>query len=248
MQELGTVDLVVSACAITVAFAVRGATGFGASTIAIPVMAFALPVTLAVPLVSVLFALQALPLAVRNRNLIAWREVLHTVPSSLLGVALGLLVFANSAEALLVRGLGVVITLYALFGLCNSAAVLRVSARWRGPVAILTGLAGGSVGALYGAGAAPIYGMYLQSVALEKAVFRVTVSTMLLVPILARVLGYGGLGLYEAQVLQGLALLLPFMLIGTWLGDALMGNLDKSRFGTLVNTVLLLSGIGLLFK
>ena len=248
MHSLETAQLVVCAIAVTVAFVVRGATGFGASLVAIPIMAFALPLTLAVPLVSLLIAIQSVPIAVRNRSRIAWREVLHTLPSSLLGVALGLAVFARSGEKFLIVGLGVVIIVYALHGLARKAEPLIIAPRWRKSVAVVAGLVGGSIGALYGAGAAPIYGMYLNSLALSKAVFRVTVSTVMLIPIGARVIGYGGLGFYDADVIAAGALLLPFMVIGTWLGDALMAGLDKDRFGKLVSGVLLLSGVALVFK
>lgn len=245
---LGAWEIGVCAFAVTFAFAVRGATGFGASTVAIPMMAFALPVTLAVPVVSSLIVVTAVPQALRERRKIAWPEVLKAIPYSLLGVALGLAIFSNSGEAFLLRSLGVVIVVYGLVGLLAKGQTLEIRPGWRHGAAAVAGLTGGSVGAVYGAGSAPIYGMYLNSLNLEKTVFRVTVSTVMLVPIGARVFGYGGLGYFSADVLTLLVIALPFMFIGSKVGDSVLRGLDKARFGQLVSGVLVLSGIGLVVK
>jgi len=248
MGRLGAMEMLACAAAVTIAFAVRGATGFGASTVAIPLMAFALPVSLAVPVVSFLIIVSAVPQVLRERTRIAWAEVLHTLPFSVVGVAFGLAVFANSSDTFLLRSLGVVVIAYGLFGLLRKGRAPTVRPRWRTGLAAIAGLSGGILGVAYGAGSAPIYGMYLNSVNLEKTVFRVTVSAVMLVPISARVFGYAGLGYYSGDVLLGLAIALPFMFLGTWLGDLWLRGLDSDRFGRLVSWVLLLSGIGLVVK
>ncbi len=248
MGGLGLVELAVCIAAITVAFAVRGATGFGASTVAIPLMAFFLPISIAVPLVSCLIVVQAVPQVFRDPQLIAWREILKTLPFSLVGVVLGLLVFSQSGDEFLLHSLGAVITAYGLVGLLGNGQPVVIAPRWRNGAAALAGLGGGTLGAIYGAGSAPIYGIYLNSINLEQSVFRATVSAIMLVPIGARVLGYGGLGYYSPEVLAALAVSLPFMFVGSRLGDRWLRGLDTRQFGKLVSCVLLLSGVGLMLK
>jgi uncharacterized membrane protein YfcA len=248
MQGLGLPESAVCLAAITFAFAVRGATGFGASTVAIPLMAFVLPISLTVPLISCLIVVSAAPQALRDHERIAWREILKTLPFSLVGVVLGLLVFSHSGDEFLLRSLGAVIAVYGLIGLAGKGRVFQVAPRWRTGAAALAGLSGGALGAVYGAGSAPIYGIYLNSINLEQSVFRATVSAIMLVPIGARVLGYGGLGYYSAEVFAALAVSLPFMFVGSRLGDRWLRGLDKAQFGKLVSAVLLLSGLGLMLK
>ena len=94
----------------------------------------------------------------------------------------------------------------------------------------------------------PVYAMYMKSLRLDARVFRVSVTSVILFQLLARVAGYAGIGYYGDAVLMTLAAAAPFMLLGTWLGDALVNRVDQRHFGHLVSAVLLVSGLGLLLK
>lgn len=249
METLSAVQLVFCAMVVTTAFAVRGGTGFGASTVAIPLLAFAMPLPVAVPVISLLIIGNSVGLIAREWRHMAWRPVLATVPFSAIGVLLGLFVLLNVDEMYLLRTLGVIIVVYGLGGLITRERTGTPAPRWRSMLAATTGLTGGSLGALFGAGVGPIYAMYLNVLNLDKRVFRVSVSTVILFQLVFRVLGYAGLGYYaRSNVLLALVAAIPFMLVGTWLGDKVLRHLDKRRFGQVVSVLLVVSGSCLVIR
>lgn len=248
MEALNAVQLIFCAMVVTGAFAVRGGTGFGASTVAIPLLAFAMPLGIAVPVISLLIVWNSIALIARQWSHIAWRAVLSTVPFSLLGVGLGIYLLMQVEERYLLQALGVVIILYAVYGLTLADRVPAPGARWRPVLAATTGMAGGSLGALFGAGVGPIYAVYMNMLKLDSAVFRVSVTCVILFQVIARVCGYAGLGYYSGSVLVALAAAVPFMLLGSWLGDVVVRRLDPRRFGHVVSAVLVVSGAALVMR
>jgi len=248
MEMLSPLEIVFCAAVVTAAFAVRGGTGFGASTVAIPLLAFAMPLAVAVPVISLLIVWNSLSIVARGWSHIAWRAVLSTVPFSLAGVLIGLYVLLQVDEGILYRILGGVIVVYAVYGLTLADRAPLPPIGWRRALAAATGIAGGSLGALFGAGVGPIYAIYMNMLKLDSAVFRVSVTAVILFQLLIRVCGYAGLGYYRGSVLVALAVAVPFMLLGSWLGDAVVRRMDPRRFGHMVSAVLLVSGSCLLVR
>jgi uncharacterized membrane protein YfcA len=64
----------------------------------------------------------------------------------------------------------------------------------------------------------------------------------------ARIAGYARMGFYEASSVVLIAIGLPLVVIGSWLGDRVIRRLDPRRFGRLVGGLILVSGIALLLK
>src|SRR5712664_3955719 len=106
-------------------------------------------------------------------------------------------------------------------GWCDEA-VTGVMASWHGALGAGIGIVGGLCSALFGAGAGPIYVVYFDILGLEKAVFRATMSAVVLLGGAARIVGYGSLGLYGHSTIALLAVGLPLMIVGSWLGDRLV--------------------------
>ncbi len=117
-------------------------------------------------------------------------------------------------------------------------------ARW--PLA--PAISGGFFGALFGGGVGPIYVIYFNVVRLNREVFRVTMSTIMLVAVAIRIAGYASFGFYGRSTLTLLALGLPLVFVGSWLGDRIARRLDPRRFGALVGGLVLLSGVALLLR
>ena len=111
-----------------------------------------------------------------------------------------------------------------------------------------TGITGGLLGTLFGAGVGPIYVVYFNTLRMEREIFRVTMSTVILLGGVARIAGYARMGFYEASSVVLIAIGLPLVLIGSWLGDRVIRRLDPRMFGRLVGGLILLSGIALLMR
>jgi uncharacterized membrane protein YfcA len=121
-------------------------------------------------------------------------------------------------------------------------------ARWHHASAAAAGTVGGLFSALFGGGVGPIYVIYFSLLRMETVAFRVTMSAVVLLGGAARIAGYASFGFYERPALILIAIGLPLVLVGSWLGDRLARWLDPQRFGWLVAGLVLLSGAALLVK
>ena len=230
------------------AFAVRSAAGFGAVLIAVPMLAFILPVPSAVAVATALTALTSVRHISRDWRHIAGRQFAILAFYSIIGIELGFCFIKTLDETTLRRGLGAFLILYSIYALWTSGAPPVFSARWHATLAAAAGIAGGFVGALFGGGVGPIYVIYFNALRLEREVFRVTLTTVALVGGATRIVGYASLGIYGPPTLALVAIGLPLMAIGSRLGDWLALSLNPRVFGRFVGGLVLLSGLALLVR
>ena len=230
------------------AFTVRSAAGFGAGLIAIPMLALILPVSTAVSVATVLTTLSSIQQVSREWRQIAWRQFALIFCYSMLGVGLGLYFIKLLDEDVMRRCLGVFMVVYAIRALWSADAPRFVPRRWHGVLGAGVGIVGGLCSALFGAGAGPIYVVYFDILRLEKAVFRATMSAVVLLGGAARIAGYGSYGFYGRSTLGLLAVGLPLMIAGSWVGDRVVYRLSAQSFSRLVAVIMLLSGLTLLIR
>jgi uncharacterized membrane protein YfcA len=76
----------------------------------------------------------------------------------------------------------------------------------------------------------------------QRAVFQPVVIAVFVMTLI----WFGGTGHVTSVVLQLFVIGLPAVLVGTWLGFRLYGNLDEATFRTVVLVLLLISGVTLL--
>jgi uncharacterized protein len=233
---------------MTGAFAVRSAAGFGAVLIAMPMLAFILPISTAVSVTTALTSITSIHQVSRHWRRVAWRHFTIMALYSAIGIGLGFYFLNMLDEHALQRSLGVFLILYSLYALATANGSPVLPSRWRGALAAGTGVAGGLLGTLFGAGVGPIYVVYFNTLRLERETFRVTMSTVVLLGGVARIVGYARLGFYEASSVALIAIGLPLVVIGSWLGDRVIRRLDPGKFGWLVGGLVFLSGVALLVK
>ena len=248
MLPLSFLALAFYAVVMIGAFAVRSAAGFGAVLIAVPMLAFILPVSSAVSVATALTALTSVRHISRDWRRIDRRQFALLAFYSLIGIGLGFCFFKVLDETALRRGLGGFLIVYSIYALWTSGAPPRLGTRWHAALAAGAGIAGGFIGALFGAGVGPIYAVYFNALRLERDVFRVTLTTIALVGGLTRIAGYATLGFYGPATLMLVAIGLPLIAIGSRLGDWLALSLNPRVFGWFVGGLVLLSGVALLVK
>lgn len=248
MEALSALQLVFCALVIMIAFAVRGGTGFGGGAIAVPMLALVFPLQITVPVVTVLNMLSSIGHGITDGRLIVWKEIRRVLPGSLIGVCIGMYFLARIDPQPLGRALGVFVIIYALYTMLFAGRTPEVPSRWMPAVAVVTSFAAGLIGALFGGAAGPLYVIYLNAARLAKDAFRVTITTIMLFQGLVRVAGYAAFGFYDAHALTLLAMALPLMLLGSWLGVRLIRHFDQALFNRAVGVVLLASGAALAFK
>jgi len=233
---------------LTCAFAVRSAAGFGAVLVALPMLAFVLPVSTAVSITTALTAITSVHQLSRDWHRVAWRHFWIMAFYSAIGIGLGFYFINLLDEDALRRSLGGFLILYAVYAWVTAGVAPIFPSRWRRALAAGTGIAGGVLGTLFGAGVGPIYVVYFNALRLEREIFRVTMSTVVLLGGAARIAGYARLGFYEGSSFALIAIGLPLVLVGSWLGDQVIRRLDPRMFGRLVGGLILLSGVALLLK
>lgn len=238
---------VLAFCAAVVfaAYMLRGATGFGAGVVAIPMLALVMPITVVIPVITTLGVVASLGQSAQEFGHVDWRALRGLALPSAAGIGLGLWLFAALDQALLLRAFAAFIIAYGLWGLLPRRPDLRLSA----PVlAAAAGGSGGLVATLFGGMAGPFFVIYLRNLGLDKRRFRASMSSVLFCLGVVRAGGYGGLGFFDRRALAALALFAPLMVLGMLAGDRWHARLDQARFERVVALLLAGSGVALLFK
>lgn len=226
-------------------YALRGATGFGAGVVAIPLLLLVLPLTVVIPVITTLGIAASLGQSVQEIRHVDWRALRGLALPTAAGVALGLWLFAFIDQQLLLKAFGAFIIVYGLWGFLPRRPAVKLS-----PAALAgaAGVSGGLVATLFGGMAGPFYAIYLGVLELDKRRFRASMSSVLLCLGLVRAGGYGGLGFYDRRVVAVLLLFAPVMALAMLAGDRWHARLDQARFEKIVAALLALSGCALLFK
>lgn len=248
MEALSLPQIIFCALVILLAFAVRGAAGFGGGAVAVPLLSLVFPVPVTVPVVTVLNMLSSVGHGMLDWRKIVWKEIWRILPGSLLGVFVGIYLLTLLDPRPLGRALGIFVVIYALYVMAFANRTPAIAPRWLLVVAGLTSFAAGIIGSLFGGAAGPLYVIYLNAVHLGKDAFRVTITTVMLFQGLTRIVGYVMLGLYDSGALTLLAAALPMMVAGSVLGARVVRRFNPAVFSRAVGVVLLVSGAALIFK
>jgi uncharacterized membrane protein YfcA len=180
-------------------------------------LAFVLPVSTAVSVATALTAVTSVRQVSRDWRHIAWRQFAIIALYTIIGIGLGFYCIKLLDENALRRSLGVFLILYSIYALWAADASLVLPSRWHGALAAGAGIVGGFFSALFGGGGGPIYVVYFNILRMDKDVFRVTMSTVVLVGGAARMAGYASYGFYGGSTITLLAVGLPLVIVGSWL-------------------------------
>jgi uncharacterized membrane protein YfcA len=229
------------------AFVVRGMSGFGAGMIAVPLLAFVIPLQLAVPLCSLLVFVLFVVMLIRDREQVVWPELWLLVPPTIVGAVLGLWLFAVLDNRMLVAMLGGFLVLYSLYMIAVSVLglpQLRCSQSWAMPA----GFFGSFFDTLFGGGGGTLVVIYVNARGVTRAGFRATVAALWFFEMIARIGGYAWAGFYDSQALLLFVVLLPLVWAGTVVGERVGNKVDSDTFGRVLAVMLFASGVSLLAK
>lgn len=225
------------------AYFVRGMAGFGSGLIAIPLLLLLLPLQVAVPLVVALDYLASASQGIQDRRAICWGEIWPLLPFAVLGVA-GAAYLLQAVDARwLLKVLAVFIILYALYSLLAGTPGGVHGRGW----AVVAGGFGGLIGTLFGTGG-PIYVAYLQMRRLDKTQFRATFAAIFLLDGANRLAAYYLSGMLTLGFFMQLAMALPVMLAGIFLGGKMHSSIGQEAFRRGIGILLLCSGVALLLR
>ena len=228
---------------ITAAYIVRGIAGFGSGLIAIPLLAFFLPLSVAVPIVVLLDYLSSFSQGMKNHEAIEWKEIIPLLPYTLIGIFTALFVFKYVDANLLPKIMGVFIIVFAIYTLLSVSVKSGYSRTWAAPA----GGFGGLIGTLFGTGG-PFYVIYLKLRGLDKTRFRATFAAIFIMDGTVRLFGYIGLGFFNGRTLPLVAVTIPVMAVALWLGGRIHTSLSQQAFQRAISVLLIASGFVLIGK
>jgi len=243
LESLGPLQYGLVVLILITAYTFRGVSGFGSGLIAIPLLVLILPISIVVPMMVLLDFIASISHSIRHREVTQWKMIFPLLPFTLVGVLIALLIFKTVDTNLLVKTLGVVILLFAIYNFISPTPHRQGGKLW----AIPAGVFGGLVGTLFGTGG-PFYVIYLQLRHLDKAAFRATVASIFMIDGGIRVGGFAFSGFFTHETLLLTALGLPIMFLAMYVGGHIHTSISQTTFHRAIGVLLLGSGAALLIK
>ncbi len=212
---------------VFIATLIRSAFGFGEALVAVPLLAFCIPLEVAAPL-AVLVSITVAGIVVVQD----WKHIhLHStgwlVFSTLFGIPLGLLLLTSSHQSIVKGALGVIILGFSIYSLVGRAPLelKRDNRAWL----LACGFCAGVLGGAYGMNGPPlvIYGAMRRWSAQH---FRATLQGYFLPASLIGMVGYFLAGLWTPAVTRYYLLSLPVTLAGIFLGRFINHRIHGDNF------------------
>lgn len=230
---------------IFLATLIRSAFGFGEGLVAVPLLAFVIPLQVAAPLAVLVSITVAGIVVIQDWHKIHLRPAGWLVFSTLFGIPAGLLLLLSSHERLVKGTLAVIIILFAAYSLfARTALQLHHDRRiWL----FTSGFFAGVLGGAYGMNGPPlvIYGALRRWSAQH---FRATLQGYFLPASIIGMAGYAIAGLWTHAVTRFYLLSLPLTLLGVFLGRVINHRLHGDSFFKYLYVGLTVIGVLLLLQ
>jgi uncharacterized protein len=112
---------------------------------------------------------------------------------------------------------------------------------------VLFGALSGLMGSLYGIGGPPLI-IYLKGLKLTKREFRAMCVSVFFAMSIIRLPAFFGMGLLTHDIIKAWFFILPFSLLGVYIGHSLHKKLSEKRFKRMTSMILLINGLLLIVK
>lgn len=225
-------------------YVIFGMAGFGATITNAPLLAHLLPLRFVVPLTLLLDLFASITLGTRMRGQADRGELRRILPSTGLGLVLGLVLLIRLPERTLLLLLGGFVLYAGISSLARRPGSAHLHPAWAMPA----GVVGGIFSALYGTGG-PIYTIYMSRRIADKSVFRATMARLILMLGVVRLALFAATGLLvQDHLLLAALLLAPFALFGLVLGNRLHHRLSARRIMAFVFMLIIANGAALVVR
>ena len=229
--------------AVVAGYIVMGLTGFGATIIAVPILAHFVPISFVVPMMALIDIAGSFSISRRNRAAISREELKRLVPLMFLGFVAGVTLLVGVPDRYLRVALGVFAIGIGVHAITNPVLARTISAWWSVP----TGVIGGAVATVFGAGG-PFYGAYLAARLRDKAAVRATAAMIIFVSALSRAIVYAVSGLVGLATVASAVFLAPFVWLGLRTGTRIHVGLSQESMRRVIGAILVVTGGSLLAR
>lgn len=232
-------------CIIFIATLIRSAFGFGEALVAVPLLAFRLPLQLAAPLAVLISIVVAAIVVAQDWKQIHIRSAGWLVVSSMFGIPLGLLLLKSSHLRATKGTLGVILILFCVYSLIGrTPAQMRSDHGWW---LAICGLAAGVLGGAYGMNGPPLV-VYGTMRGWSPQHFRATLQGYFLPASIVGMAGYWMAGLWTPLLGRYFLDALPIALLGVFLGRVVNHRLHSTVFYRYLYLGLAVIGVLLVFQ
>ncbi len=238
-------DIAYATAVLSLAYFVRGISGFGSGLIAVPLLALRLPLPEVVPFMLIAdFGASALIGGLSWRQ-VDWSEIRRLMPVTVIGVILGTHLLVSLPAPLLLTLLGGFVLAFGLRSLLlRPRSFSPASPRWAWPAA----LSGGAVSGLFGTGGPP-YVIYLSHRIEDKSALRATLSALFFLEGLLRIVTFLFAGLLLGlEVWRNALVATPLIAAALYVGSHVHARLTHHQMVQGIGLLLLVSGVSLIAK
>lgn len=229
---------------VTLAYLVYGMTGFGSSIVAIPMLTQLVPLRTATPVMLVLDLAAGMIVGLRNLKAVQTQELCRLGPWLCTGLVLGVTVLLSMPEKPLELLLGICLLSYSLWRIRSRGEFQQIGGGWALPL----GFFGGCLTAVFGTGG-PVYTIYLAGRLSDAGQRRATISTLITLTAVARLLLFSMSGLYRNPAVLHLAgWLLPCGAIGLLVGAKVRHAISTASVLKLLWIVLIVAAVNLIVR
>ncbi|RPI52536.1 MAG: sulfite exporter TauE/SafE family protein [Acidobacteria bacterium] len=228
---------------VFVATLVRSLVGFGEALVAVPLLAFVLPVETAAPLATLVSITVACVFLLLDWQHVQFRSAALLLAPTFMGIPVGLWLLTNADEAIVKNVLAVLIAAFSVYSLSGTGMWTAIGER----TAPLFGFAAGIMGGGYGMNGPPIvvYGTLRKWRPQE---FHATLQGYFLPASTVGMAGYWMVGLWTPAVNGHYFASLPAIALAIFAGRMLHRRLDAQRFTTLVHLALIVAAVMLVSR
>lgn len=223
--------------------ALEAVTGFGCTVLALPLVTALLGLREGVMVLTILAWVLALYIVVSKRRNLDLRRFAVIVAFVLAGLPVGMYLFRTADAQPLKRVLAVFIVLAAAAQLL----FLLKGKPWKPPrvIGYLILVAGGVVHGLFSSGG-PLVVLYASAALPEKGAFRATLCLLWLTLNSIIIGSYLAAGSLTPKISLETAALLPFLVLGIFIGERLHERVQPRAFSAVVFSTLLATGVVML--
>ena len=218
---------------------VLGIAGFGSALIIVPLLAWDWPLAVVVPLVLLIDVPAAILHTGLNFRQVMWKELPPLLPSVVVGALAGIVLTRITQGDSLLLCLGLYVIFIGWRGLKGAPVAVQLRPSMRHVAGFMMGL----VETMFGT-AGPVVMSWLAQRLSDPFLIRATMpmTIMGLSSIALCMMGVSG-GLSDVGLWKCLMLLLPFAMLGVWLGHQLAVRIQAAFLKPLIHSFLCLSGL-----
>ncbi|MGH3170065.1 MAG: sulfite exporter TauE/SafE family protein [Trebonia sp.] len=220
-----------------VATLVRSALGFGEALIAVPLLAFVIPIDVAAPVAVLVSITVALVVVAQDWRQIHRQSAVRLVVATIGGIPFGLLLLTRVPAPMVKSLLAVLVAGFSIWSLASRRPRHLTDDR----AAWLFGIGAGVLGGAYGMNGPPLV-VYGSLRGWSPGQFRATLQGYFLPASLMGMAGYWAAGLWTSRVNRYYLDSLPAILLAILLGHLIHRRLDARRFQSVVHVSLIMIG------